>query len=113
MTSDRDYRPTTDANWGSPGLPTRLRVKITTLLGAEPLKPFDCLVMKPKAIPADFFDVSHPNIRDADALLWEETGETIKGVWYGLPSGDTLSAGTYGWIVYYYGRWFLTEAECR
>lgn len=70
-------------------------------------------MLYPAPVPEDFFDVSHPNIREADALLWEESTEAIKGVWYGIPSGDTLSAGTIGSIYYYYGRWVLLHAECN
>lgn len=107
MTSDRDYRPTTDANWNVPPQPVWLRVKITTL--AEPKKTFDCVVTYPKAVPADW-DPEDPETDEAD--LWEVSEEAIKGVRYGLPSADVLEIGTIGWARYYYGRWVLLLAEC-
>lgn len=113
MPTAGEQRPKVDPYWESKGEPQWLRVKITTELGAEPLKTFDCIVTYPKAVPEDFFETSHPIIRDADAELWTETTREIKGVWYGIPSGDTLSAGTIGWIYYYYGRWVLLHAECN
>lgn len=103
-------RPRVDERWRDAGEPTELRVKLTT--EANPLDSFDCIVTYPKAIPEDWDPGAPGLIRDRDAELWEDSTREIKGVWYGLPSGDTLSVGTIGWIKYYYGRWVLLMAEC-
>lgn len=103
-----EARNLTDPRSATPGGTVWKRVVIVGT--AKPLHTFDVKLTVP-ATPPNGWDPLDSGSVDAD--LWRETGTTIKGVRYGLPSEDELTEGTVGWILDdYYGRPVLLLAEC-
>lgn len=98
-------RPTSDPTARVPGLPLLQRVVIHTQ--AEPQRTFSVKLTSWKGPPPDW----DPDEGD-EADLWTVTETLITGVRYGLPSSETLTVDTVGWIAYFEGRPYLIIAEC-